>query len=118
MKPDAELPIVRFTHEFIVCLIPLVGKFPRDLRFTLGERIERQALLILELLIRARYQRERSELLEQTNIELEVLRYLVRTAHDLRALPTKAFGRIAGQLLELGQQLGGWRKSLASRPTR
>jgi hypothetical protein len=53
MAPDEELPVIRAAYEFTTWLIPKIGKFPRDLRFSLGERIERQTLLVLEGLIRA-----------------------------------------------------------------
>lgn len=111
MRTDDELPVIRACHEFVVWLLPKIGKFPRDLRFTLGETIERQTLLVLELLIRARYRRDRNLILDDANIELEILRYLLRTAHDLKALPTKAYGDAAVRLIDIGQQIGGWRKS-------
>jgi len=111
MKPDAELPVIRLVYEFTVWLIPKIGKFPRDLRFTLGETLERQTLTILEQLIRARYRVDRAAILEDVNTELEVLRYLLRVAHELRALPGKAYGDSATKLVEIGQQVGGWKKA-------
>lgn len=112
---DEELPVIRAAHEFVVWLIPKIGKFPRDLRFTVGEKIERQALAVLEGLIRARYSRQRTPMLDAVNVDLEVLRFLLRIAHDLRALPTKGYGEACGRLLEIGKQVGGWRKSGANR---
>ena len=51
--------------------------------------MERQALSILETLIRARYSRQRGNLLASVNTELEVLRF--RAAKDLKAISEKAF---------------------------
>lgn len=115
MKPDLELPVIRACHEFIVWLLPKVGKFPRDLRFTLGEKIEQRALSVLELLIRARYQADRAALLDAANVDLEILRFLLRMAHDLKALPTKVYGQSSGKMLQIGQQIGGWKKSTGRR---
>jgi hypothetical protein len=89
---EEELPVIRTAQEFVVWLIPKIGKFLRDLRFTVGEKIERQALAVLEGLIRARYARQRTAMLDAVNVDLEVLRFLLRIAHDLRALPTKSYG--------------------------
>jgi len=40
VRSDEELPVIRAAYELVVWLIPKIGKFPRDLRFTLGEWIE------------------------------------------------------------------------------
>jgi len=112
MRPDNdELPIIRAWYEFLIWLLPKIHKFPRDQRFLLGNRIEDRILEIMELLIRARYSRERLDLLTQANTELDVLLYLLRAAHDLKALPPKAYGDAASKLLEIGTQLGGWKRS-------
>ena len=115
MPADRELPIIRAWYEFTVWLVPKIGKFPRDLRFTLGERVERKLFEILELLIRARYTRDRTSLLETANVELDILLYLLRAAHELKALPPKAYGDASVKLLEIGTQLGGWKKSSQSK---
>jgi hypothetical protein len=52
MPPSDELPIIRALYEFLVWMIPNIEKFPRDLRFTLGERLEQRILGVLETLIR------------------------------------------------------------------
>ncbi|MCA9013627.1 MAG: diversity-generating retroelement protein Avd [Planctomycetaceae bacterium] len=111
MKSQDELPIIRAWYEFLIWIIPKIGKFPRDLRFTLGERLEQRILAVLELLIRARYDKHRLDLLQEANTELDVILYLLRAAHDLKALPTKAYGDASGKLLEVGKQLGGWKRT-------
>ncbi|MBS0202905.1 MAG: diversity-generating retroelement protein Avd [Planctomycetes bacterium] len=112
-KPD-ELPIIRAWYEFLIWIVPKIEKFPRNLRFTLGERLEQRILAVLETLIRARYSRNRLNLLEAANTELDVILYLLRAAHDLKALPTRAYGMTSEKLLEIGVQLGGWKR--ASQP--
>jgi hypothetical protein len=57
MARDEELPLLRDFYDFMLWLSPKIGKFPRDQRFTLGERVERVLYSIPELLIRARYTR-------------------------------------------------------------
>ena len=87
MRPDiSELPIILAWYEFLVWMVPKIHNFPGDQRFTLGNRIEDRILEIMELLIRARYSRDRLDLLTRANTELDVLLYLLRSAHDLKAL--------------------------------
>ena len=53
-RPEAgELPIILAHYDLCLWLIPAIGKYPRDHRFTLGERTENRLLTILERLLRA-----------------------------------------------------------------
>ena len=103
-----ELPIIRAYYDMILWLMPKMGKFPREHRVTLGQRIERLLYEILEKLIRAKYSRQRRDILESVNLDLEVLRFQVRLAKDLRCLSLKSYGQASGRLLDVGRQVGGW----------
>jgi hypothetical protein len=54
-RPDS----ITLTYDLIKWTIPVLQKFPRDQRFLLGDRIERQTLDILELLISVNYSKEK-----------------------------------------------------------
>jgi hypothetical protein len=58
MARDQELPIIRSFYDFVLWVSPKIAKFPRDRRFVLGERIERQLYGILDNLTRAKYTRQ------------------------------------------------------------
>jgi hypothetical protein len=109
-RPD-ELPIIRAFYDFLLWISPKIGKFPRDQRFTLGERMERQLYEILENLIRAKYRRERRALLEDVNLGLEILRFQIRLAKDFKCLPLKSYGTAAGHITDIGRQVGGWQRT-------
>ena len=65
----------------------------------------------MEKLIRAKFSRQRRELLEAVNVDLEVLRFQVRLAKDLRCLSVSSYGQVAQRLLDVGRQVGGWMRS-------
>tara|TARA_R110002111_G_scaffold260867_1_gene332902 strand:- start:7775 stop:8131 length:357 start_codon:yes stop_codon:yes gene_type:complete len=115
MKQDEELPLIRAWYEMTIWLIPKIQKFPRDLRFVLGEKIEQLLFGILDLLIQAKYTRQRTSLLDTVNVELEKLRFHLRIAHDLNALSHKAYGLSSGRLLDIGGQVGGWKRATQSK---
>jgi hypothetical protein len=110
MPRDEELPIIRAFYDFILWLSPKIARFPRDQRFVLGERMERHLYQILENLIRAKYTRARGGLLEEVNLDLEILRFQIRLAKDLRCLPLKSHGLAAQQLTDIRRQVGGWQR--------
>lgn len=53
--------VVEDCHECLAWIIPKLDQFPRNRRFTLGERIENGLLLVLEQLIRAAYQKQNTD---------------------------------------------------------
>jgi len=103
-----ELPIVRAYYDLILWLMPKIGKFPREHRVTLGQTIQRLLYEILAKLIRAKFSRQRRDILEAVNVELEVLRFQIRLAKDLRCLSLQSYGQASQRLLDVGRQVGGW----------
>lgn len=56
---NQELVVIAKTYDLILWSCKHTSKFPRNHRFVLGERIERNLYELLETLIQARYTRER-----------------------------------------------------------
>jgi len=109
-----ELKVIADCYELALYLSQRVEKFPRSHRYTLGADIERRVQGVLGQLIRAKYAsgETRPALLREVNADLEVLRFQVRLARDLKALPLNAQGHAAGLVEGVGAQVGGWLKSL------
>ena len=76
----AELPIFVKWVEFLKWFLPTLEKFPKKSRFTITNRVENIALDIVELLIEARYSREKRSLLRKINLDLEKIRILLRVS--------------------------------------
>jgi len=73
-KSDEELLLITKMYDFILWSCNHTSKFPRNHRFVLGERIERNLYDLLESLIEAKYSRARTPLLQKANLRLEILR--------------------------------------------
>jgi hypothetical protein len=76
-------PALEAMYRFMLWLVPTVEGFPRSQKFMLGDRIQTNAIDILESLIEATYSRSRDRQLGQANLGLEKLRFLFRLAKDL-----------------------------------
>ena len=101
-----ELIVITKTYDLILWSCNHTGKFPRNHRFVLGERIERTLYDLLEILIRAKYARQRQPLLEQANLTLEILRFQMRLAKDLQCLKVESYGFAAKAIDEIGRVSG------------
>jgi hypothetical protein len=113
MKSSKELAVILKTYDLIPWCVNHTGRFPRNHRFVLGERIERRVYDLLETLIRAKYSREKRELLIQANLDLEVLRFQLRLAKDLDCLREQSLRFAAKNIDEIGREVGGWLRSRA-----
>ena len=114
MKKTDELIVVTKAYDLILWSCNHTGKFPRNHRFVLGERIERNLYDLLQALIRAKYTTQRRELLEQANLVLEILRFQMRLAKDLQCLKVESYGFAAKAIDEIGKlnmRATSWEKS-------
>jgi len=110
-KDHEELVVITKMYDLILWSCHHTGKFPRNHRFVLGARIERNLYDVLENLIKAKYRRERQELLQQANLTLEILRFQMRLAKDLQCLKVESYGFAAKSIDEIGRLVGGWMKT-------
>ena len=111
MARDQELMVITKTYDLILWSCNHTIRFPRNHRFVLGERIERNLYDLLETLLQAKYTRNRQSFLERANLTLEILRFQVRLAKDLQCLKTNSYAFAAKAIDEIGKLIGGWLKS-------
>src|SRR5215469_16288867 len=107
MAKDQELIVITKTYDLILWSCNHTSRFPRNHRFVLGERIERNLYNLLETLIQAKYNKARQRLLEQANLTLELLRFQMRLARDLQCLKVNSYGFASRAIDEIGRMVGG-----------
>ncbi len=105
---------VQTCHDMLIWLIPLLDKFPRNRRFTLGERLESGILKVLELLVAAAYSKDKAQLLGEANRQLAVCRHLWRLCFELKVIPLNRYEHGARFIDSIGGQVGLWLKSRAA----
>ncbi len=104
---------IHLCHELLGWLIPLLDKFPRSGRFSLGDRLESALLDVLERLVEAAYTRAnlKGQALSSANLRLEVARQLWRLCFEFKLISTKRYRYGAELMDDLGRQIGGWLRS-------
>ena len=108
---QAELTAITKTYDLVREMTRRVGKFPRDFRFLLGERILRNVYDVLDLLIEAKFSKDKLPALSRANLRLEQVRFRVRLAHDEQLISTHQYEVAARLVDEVGRLVGGWRRS-------
>jgi len=106
-------PVVEKHYKLILWMLPKIANFPKDQRFLLADRIERILLDILEMLIEAVYSKRKREILIRVNLKLDVLRFMMRIAKDMKYVSVKGYDFFCQSVLEIGKMVGGWIKTAA-----
>ena len=106
-------PVVEKHYHLILWMLPKIANFPKDQRFLLADRIERILLDILEMLIEAVYSKNKREILIKVNLKLDVLRFMMRVAKDMKYVNINSYDFFCQQSIEVGRMVGGWLKASA-----
>ena len=121
-QAEVELLALSRWDEHTAWLLDRTTRWPKTMRMTLTQRVESEALDIVGMLVLARYRRSgRRAVLDEANLALERLRYLLRFARGRGALSAATFEAAVRGVDEVGRMLYGWRQRLAeegrTRPT-
>ncbi|PZM64868.1 diversity-generating retroelement protein Avd [Paenibacillus dendritiformis] len=108
-----ELVIYQKMYDLILHAYPIVNKFPKNQRFTLGQEIQGTMLDIQKNIIQANRQKSKAPVLYQIDTDLEKLKFLIRLAKDLGFIDIKKYETLGKQIAEIGRLLGGWLKKFA-----
>ncbi len=107
---NTELKVIQDFYDFMLWMLRHTEKYPRHHRYSLGMAIENRLQTILGYLLRAKYSKDKTAILADANIELEILRFQIRLSKDLEILTVKSYGFGSGCLESIGSQIGGWMK--------
>ena len=113
MNFQNDAPIVQRGYDFYRELYLVVEKMPKRDKYTLGEKLGKTTLDLMELLIAASYADKDKKLspLHHANTKLDLLKILVRLAEGIKAVPSKKYLLLQEKLQEIGRMLGGWIRS-------
>lgn len=107
--------------EITLWLFEKANTFPKKQRFVLGQQIENSALVCLRLIIEANDSRSNATTLRKLdalNVELEVLRSLLRVAYEAQFIKGTSLSYIVGHIDEIGKMRGGWARRYLPQTTK
>ncbi|MSP60863.1 MAG: diversity-generating retroelement protein Avd [Myxococcales bacterium] len=115
-KKSPPPPVIALRMETLLTwTVERVAKFPRDHKFTVGDRLIETCLDITTALVEASYKRDKAHELAAASRALVRARVLVRLAAHLRCLSGEQHHHFVKESDEVGRMLGGWLRSAASR---
>jgi len=111
---NLDIPIFAKLYEFYKNLTQYLILFPKNKRYTLGQKIDNLTLEIFEYVIKAGYSAKELKLplITKAVTLVDLLKILIRLSYDIKALDNKKYLFLQQALQEIGRMLGGWKKSI------
>jgi hypothetical protein len=89
----------------------VLRNFPKAERHVLGADIRAAMYGLLRLVVACNQRHYKRTALTEIDIEVAVLKSLVRIAHTLKLIPFRQYENWSRMLVEIGKLLGGWIRS-------
>lgn len=106
-----DLPVFADTYALTLQVFEVTAQFPREYKFTLGQDMKRDCLVLLRSIYRVNRSLDKAPLLEGFLDDFELLRLEVRLATDLRLLSVRRQAHIAVLMDTIARQVTGWRNA-------
>lgn len=113
---NTDIPIIKKLYELYKTFYSYSVLFPKKDKYTLGVKCELHIISTLELLLEAGAvsRTEKLVLIKKANVKFDTLKLFIRLLKDLDIIDSKKYLGLQKQIQEIGQQLGGWQRSLSS----
>lgn len=114
MAQYKHLPIYKTTYELLEAVTRKTKDFPRDFKYSLGDKIRNECIELVVFIYKANSLRQqREEHLHQILERVQVIELMLRLAKDLRLFNVNAFSEIVALTDSLARQAQGWIKHTA-----
>ena len=104
-----HLPIYQLTYELLNRIMKVTKDFPREYRFTSGQKLQDEVIEVVVLIYKANTTDNKVPIIELILERTQVIGLLIRLCHDLRILSTKNYGALVEMTESLGRQAQGWK---------
>ncbi len=105
-----HLPIFQKAYDLNLEIYRLVHNFPREYKYTLGQKLKEVISELLERIVMANSLKDKSDCFGEIRIRSEKLRIYLRLAFDLNVINSRKFERFNRLILEISKQVSGWEK--------
>jgi len=101
------ISVYKLWHEFF-------PHFPKDSRYTPGNRIDSLFLETVEFIVGGSYldRIEKLIYLKRASSKLDLLKFFLQVAWEIKSLDNRRYISISEKLDEAGRMLGGWIKAI------
>ena len=111
MAQYETLPIYKLTYDFLLRVMHAVTHYPREYKYTLGEKIQTEVINLIILIYKVNTTKNKVEFLLQMEEQIQLVYLLLRISHDMKLLPTEKYASIVEMVDNIASQTKGWLRS-------
>lgn len=106
-----DLKVFQDVYQLILKVFEFTKDFPREFKYTLGQDMKRDAIVLVRSIYRANKAKNKTEYLEQFLDDFEILKLEIRLCVDLKIMSFKKQSEISLLMEGIGKQITGWRNA-------
>lgn len=111
MAQYQHLPIYKQTYDILLRTMVATKDFPREYKFTLGQKIKDELIELVILIYRANSAIDKKQHIESILERVQAIQLLMRLSHDMKILSRRHYAALSEMTDSLGKQAQGWLKS-------
>ena len=111
MAQYEHLPIYKQTYDILLRTLTATKDFPREYKYTLGQKIKDELIEIVVLIYRANSARNKEQHIQEIMERVQAVQLLMRLSHDMKILPRRHYAALSEMTESLAKQAQGWLKS-------
>ena len=108
-----HLPVYKLSYEILLRSMLIVKDFPRDHKYTIGQKMRDEVISLIVLIYRANSSEHKAQIIGEILEKILVVELLVRLSRDMRILSIKDYASLVEMTESLARQAQGWRKSVS-----
>jgi len=106
-----DLSVFKDVYRLTLTLFELTQHFSREYKYTLGQDMKRDCLVLVRSIYRANKAKIKEQYLEAFLDDFEVLKLEIRLCTDLKLVTVKRQAELACLMDSIGKQITGWRNA-------
>ena len=114
MAQYQHLPIYKTTYDLLIELMTVTKDYPREYKFSLGEKIQNHVIDLLVLIYKANSVKDKSEIIKQILEQVQFIDLFLRISCDIKIIPQSRYCSLIEKTYSIAKQSQGWLKSASN----
>ena len=106
-----DLKVFKDVYSLILKIFEYTKDFPREYKYTLGQDMKRDAVVLVRSIYRANKAKNKSEYLEAFLDDFEIIKLEIRLCVDMKIVSIKKQAELSILMDGIGKQVTGWRNA-------
>lgn len=106
-----DLKVFKDVYDLVLMIFNYTKDMPREYKFTLGQDLKRDAIVLVRSIYRANKTKDKVEPLENFLDDFELIKLEIRLCVDMKILSIKRQANLALLMDSIGKQVTSWKKS-------